>query len=114
MPRTRLKSSLPTPPVRYGVKDPAREPVNFYQEGDVVTFISSKASAEKRGTEVREGVVTIQSGKTMAREVYLRDTTDTPKRGVPARYWRLPYVRIYTVRRKYVLIAKAALIRGDI
>jgi hypothetical protein len=108
MPRTRSKSSLPTPPWRYP------EAADFYQEGDVVTFISARDSAEKRGTEVRSGVVVFGTGKTMAREVYIMDTTTTPKRGVPARYWRLPYVRIYTVRRQMVLIAKASFIRGDL
>lgn len=108
MPRTRTKSALPTPPVRYP------EALDFYQEGDTVSFISVKDSAEKRGTEVRSGVILFQSGKTMSHEVYIRDTTEAPKRGVPARYWRLPYVRIYTVRRRYVLIAKASFIRGEV
>lgn len=108
MPRTHTKSALPAPPTRYP------DAADFYRTGDVVSFISAHDSAEKRGAEVRSGVVCFRPGKVMAREVWIMDTTTTPKKGVPPRYWRLPYVRIYTVRRQYVLIAKAAFIRGDL
>lgn len=114
MPRTRRKSSLPAPPVRYGVQDESLDPRNFYRTGDVVRFISARDSREDRGAEVRSGVVCFRPGKTMAREVFIMDTTAPLKRGVPPRWWRLPYVRLYAVYRDQVLIAKAAFITRDV
>jgi hypothetical protein len=111
MPRTRLKSSLPVPPAYYP------EASDFYQPHDVITFIRANDSAEKRGVEVRSGVVQIRPGGPrgiIARGVWIMDTTYETKRGVPPKYWRLEHVRVYTVRRKQVLIAKAAFIRGDL